>query len=299
MITITTPDDRTFRLADGRVLGYREFGNPDGHPVFLFHGIPGSRCGAEIVTEQAGQRGLRIIGVDRPGIGLSTFQPNRTFLDWPPDVLALADSLGLDQFGVVGNSGGAAYVAACAARFPERLSFSGIISGMGPMDIPDGLNRLSLSRTDRILVNLARRSPRLACRIAAPILAREFDPDRPGVVERMKHGMAPADIELLDQPSIAKTLIYEAAEAMKQGAQGVTWDLMLYTRPWGFRLDEIKAVVHLWHGEADITVPPHFGRAIAAAIPRCRAIYWPGEGHLMMISRANQIIDAIVTSVAV
>ena len=298
MIRVTTPHDRTFRLADGRSLGYREFGNPDGHPVFLFHGIPGSRCGAEIVTEQAEQRGLRIIGVDRPGIGLSTFQPNRSFLDWPPDVLALADSLGLDRFGVVGNSGGAAYVAACAARFPERLSFCGIVSGMGPMDIPDGLNHLSLSRADRILVNLARRSPRLACKIAAPLLAREFDPDRPGVIERMKRGMAPADIKLLNQPRVAKTLIYEAAEALKQGAHGVAWDLMLYTRPWGFRLDEIKGVVHLWHGEADITVPPHFGRAIAAAIPRCRATYWPGEGHLMMISRANQIIDSIVASVA-
>ncbi|HEX3723151.1 MAG TPA: alpha/beta hydrolase, partial [Nitrolancea sp.] len=179
MITTTASEDRTFRLNDGRLLGYREFGNPEGHPVFLFHGIPGSRRGAEIVTEQAAQRGLRIIGVDRPGIGLSTFQPDRTFLDWPPDVLSLANSLGFEQFAVVGNSGGAAYVAACAARFPERLSFSGIISGMGPLDIPDGINRLSLSRSDRMLARLAQRSPRLACRIAAPILAREIDPDHP------------------------------------------------------------------------------------------------------------------------
>src|SRR6185312_14103979 len=178
MNTTTSPDDRTIRLADGRVLGYREFGNPAGHPVFLFHGIPGSRCGAALVTDMVLQRGLRVIGVDRPGMGLSTFQPNRTFLDWPPDVLALADGLGLDQFGVVGNSGGAAYVAACAARFPERLSFSGIISGMGPMDFPEGLNRLALTRTERALVRLAQSSPRLACRIAAPILAREIDPIR-------------------------------------------------------------------------------------------------------------------------
>jgi len=298
MIRITTPDDMTFRLADGRLLGYRIFGNPDGHPVFLFHGIPGSRCGAEIVTDQAEQQGLRIIGVDRPGIGLSTFQPNRSFLDWPPDILALADELGLGKFGVVGNSGGAAYVAACAARIPERLSFCGIVSGMGPIDIPGGLSQLSLSRVDRLLINLARHSPSLACRIAAPLLGREFDPDRPGVLERMKQGMAPADIKLLDQPRIAKTLIFEAAEALKQGARGVTWDLMLYTRPWGFRLDEIKSVVHLWHGEADTTVPPHFGRALAAAIPGCRATYWPEEGHLMMISRANQIIDSIVAAVA-
>ena len=293
-----TSDDRTIRLADGRLLGYREFGNPSGHPVFLFHGIPGSRCGAELVTDLAEQRGLRVIGIDRPGIGLSTFQPGRTFLDWPHDVQALADALGFERFGVVGNSGGAAYVAACAARLPERLTFSGIISGMGPLDIPGGLQMLSLSWIDRLLVRIAQRSPHLACRAAAPILAHRINPDRPGVLERMRQEMAPADVRLLDQPHIVKTLFRDAAEALKQGARGVTWDLLLYTRPWGFRLDEIKAPVYLWHGEADITVPPRFGYLIAATIPGCRATYWPGEGHLMMISRASQIIDTVIANLS-
>ena len=298
MTITTTPDDRTLRLADGRLLGYREFGNPSGHPVFLFHGIPGSRCGAELVTDLAGARGLRVIGIDRPGIGLSTFQPGRTFLDWPHDVQALADALGLDRFGIVGNSGGAAYVAACAARLPERLTFSGIVSGMGPLETPGGLRTLPLARIDRLLVRIAQHSPRVACRAAAPILAHRIDPERPGVLERMRREMAPADVKLLDQPRIVKTLFHDAAEALKQGARGVTWDLLLYTRPWGFRLDEIKTPVHLWHGEADITVPPRFGRVIAATIPGCRATYWPDEGHLMMISRASQIIDTIIANVS-
>jgi pimeloyl-ACP methyl ester carboxylesterase len=298
MNTTTSPEDRTIRLADGRLLGYREFGNPDGHPVCLFHGIPGSRCGAELVTDLAGQRGLRVIGIDRPGIGLSTFQPNRRFLDWPSDVETLADALGLERFGVVGNSGGSAYVAACAARLPARLTFCGIISGMGPLDSPDGLQTMPLSRVDRLLVGVAQRSPRLACFSAAPILAHRIDPDRPGVLERMRREMAPADAKLLDQPRIVKTLFRDAAEALKQGKRGVAWDLLLYTRPWGFRLDEIKAPVHLWHGEADITVPPHFGRVIAATIPGCRATYWPEEGHLMMISRAGQIMDTIVANLS-
>lgn len=292
-------DDRTIRLADGRLLGYREYGNPSGHPVFLFHGIPGSRCGVELVADLADRRGLRVIGIDRPGIGLSTFQPGRTFLDWPRDVETLAGALDLRRFAVVGNSGGAAYVAACAACFPERLTFAGIISGMGPLNTPDGLKTLPLSRTDRLLARIAQRSPRLACLAAAPIFAHRIDPDRPTALERMKRGMAPADIRLLDQPRIVKTLFRDAAEALKQGRRGVTWDLLLYTRPWGFRLDEIKAKVHLWHGEADITVPPQFGRVIAALIPGCRATYWPGEGHLMMISHASQIIDTIVANIPV
>ena len=31
--------------------------------------------------------------IDRPGHGLSDFQPERTLLDWPEDVAALADHL--------------------------------------------------------------------------------------------------------------------------------------------------------------------------------------------------------------
>ena len=297
MTTMDSLDDHIFHLEDGRSLGYREFGDPAGYPVFLFHGIPGSRCGAGVIAGQASRQGVRVIGIDRPGIGLSSFQPNRTFLDWPGDVTELADSLGFDRFGVVGNSGGSAYVAACAMQIPERLNFAGIISGMGPVDIPTWQEELKLPRTHRVLIAMARRAPALACRVAAPLMVREFDPSREGVLERMKSIMAPADGLLLDQPQVARAVLHDAAEAIKQGPLGVTWDIMLYTRPWGFRLQDIKTLVHVWHGEADITVPPLFGRAIAAALPRCRATFWPGEGHLMAVSRAGQIMDAIRMSV--
>ncbi len=296
-MTIADQDDHVFRLRDGRSLGYREFGDSTGDPVFLFHGIPGSRCGAGVIASQASRHGVRVIGVDRPGIGLSTFQRNRTFLDWPADVKELADGLGFDRFGVVGNSGGSAYVAACANLIPERLNFAGIISGMGPVDVPAWQEELKLPRSHRILIAMARRAPGLACRIAAPLLVREFDPERKGALERMKNMMAPADGVLLDQPKVARAVLHDAAEAIKQGSIGVTWDIMLYTRPWGFRLQDIKTFVHVWHGEADITVPPLFGRAIAAALPRCAATFWAGEGHLMAVSRAGQIMDAIRISV--
>lgn len=295
-MTTTEQDDRIFRLADGRVLGYREFGDPAGFPMFLFHGIPGSRCGTSLISDDAGAAGMRVIGVDRPGIGLSTFQPGRRFLDWPGDLRQLADSLGFDQFGVVGNSGGSAYVAACALLMPERLSFAGIISGMGPLDIPRWKDELRLARSRRFLVAVSRFSPNFACRLAAPILGHEFDPKRPDALERMKRMMAPADGVLLDQPRVARAVLRDAEEALKQGPLGVSWDLLLYALPWGFRLEDVRSMIYLWHGEADITVPPMFGREIARELPRCRATFWPDEGHLMAVSRARQIIDAIKQS---
>ncbi|HEU4793766.1 MAG TPA: alpha/beta hydrolase, partial [Nitrolancea sp.] len=104
---------RIHRLPDGRRLGHAEFGDPNGVPCFFFHGIPGSRLEAAFVDELAAQYGIRVIGIDRPGMGLSDYVSGRRFLDWPADVVALADSLGIEQFAVAGVSGGAAYVAAC------------------------------------------------------------------------------------------------------------------------------------------------------------------------------------------
>lgn len=66
-------------FADGRRLAYAEWGDPDGFPVFYFHGTPGSRLVGAFADEAAQARGFRLISVDRPGYGRSTFQPDRTF----------------------------------------------------------------------------------------------------------------------------------------------------------------------------------------------------------------------------
>ena len=42
------------------------------------------------LRRQAGEAGLRIIGIDRPGYGLSTPQPGRTIAGWVPEALAVA-----------------------------------------------------------------------------------------------------------------------------------------------------------------------------------------------------------------
>jgi len=84
----------TYKLVDGRVLGYAEFGDTHGKPVIYFHGGgAGSRFFAQTFESVALQNNIRIISPDRPGIGLSEFQPNRTILDWAKDIHELADFL--------------------------------------------------------------------------------------------------------------------------------------------------------------------------------------------------------------
>ena len=96
----------TIELSDGRTLAYAEYGDPDGTPVFCFHGVIGSRLMWSLAADEASDRGIRLVAQDRPGFGGSDFQAGRRLLDWPGDVCALADHLGVDRFGVVGFSGG-------------------------------------------------------------------------------------------------------------------------------------------------------------------------------------------------
>lgn len=91
----------TLTLADGRKLGYSQFGLATGKPIFYCHGLPGSRVEAGHLHEAALDVGARIIATDRPGMGLSTPQPGRTLLDHPKDLEHLATHLKLKEYGVL------------------------------------------------------------------------------------------------------------------------------------------------------------------------------------------------------
>lgn len=63
--------DTTFRMRDGRTLGYVEAGKRGGVPIFHFHGNGASRLEVLTVVAPAERLGMRLIGLDRPGIGRS------------------------------------------------------------------------------------------------------------------------------------------------------------------------------------------------------------------------------------
>jgi pimeloyl-ACP methyl ester carboxylesterase len=130
--------DQLLTLTDGRRLGYSEYGTSDGTPVFFFHGLPGSRLSwpAFDPSDVAAKLKARIIAVDRPGYGISDAKRGRTLLQWPDDVVELADALSLDKFAVLGASGGGPYALSCAFKIPERLTKTVVVCGMGPAMAP-------------------------------------------------------------------------------------------------------------------------------------------------------------------
>ncbi|MBI2785775.1 MAG: alpha/beta hydrolase [Legionella longbeachae] len=112
----------SLELKDGRQMGFAEYGNPDGQAIFYFHGLPGSRLEAGHLHDVAVANNFRLIGLDRPGMGLSSYEPKRRTLSWVEDVEDFADSMGINKFSIIGHSGGAPFVAACAYTIPHRLN---------------------------------------------------------------------------------------------------------------------------------------------------------------------------------
>jgi pimeloyl-ACP methyl ester carboxylesterase len=275
--------DQQITLQNGRLLGYAEYGSSQGKPVFYFHGFPSSRLDWLITDPDNSAAGfnVRVIAPDRPGYGLSDFKRDRKILDWSEDVIALADALHIDNFAVLGISGGGPYAASCAFGIRDRLLRAGIVCGMGPAGAPGMKDGVSWAIPGKPSIM---RSAILM--LTSMGLGR--DPDQ--FLSKSKETMSGLDGLLLEQPELATLFIDGMREAFRQGTRGANYEAGLYTRPWGFNLQDITAELYLWHGEQDLNVPLSVGRYVAEAIPNCRATILEDEGHLTLAYNHSQEI---------
>jgi pimeloyl-ACP methyl ester carboxylesterase len=289
--TSNTPGN-VFQLRDGRVLGYAEYGDPSGKPVFFFHGLPGSRRQRHPDDSIAIELGARIITLDRPGYGFSDFQPGRTLLDWPEDVAQLADALRVAHFAAIGLSGGGPYLLACAYTIPERLTSATVISGMGPLENPEALQGMMGSM--RLGLGLARSVPWQLARLALEPTAWLVR-HHPTAAKKLVPLSAPkADQEAFARPDIQAIDQEDLVEAYRKGAQAAYWEVGLLATPWGFRLEDIDTKISLWHGEEDPTVPIHMGRYVARTLPDCEPHFYPGQGHTLIYHYWREILTVAV-----
>jgi pimeloyl-ACP methyl ester carboxylesterase len=284
-------EEGTLTLGGGRRLGYAWYGRPDGEPVLFFHGHPGSRLEARFAHETAARAGLRVAALDRPGYGLSDFQPGRTILDWPADVAEAADLLGLGRFSVAGASGGGPYALACAWRMPRRVIRAAVISGVGPYQVP-GITK-GMRWQNRIGFRWGSTWPVLA-RALMRSMHRGITTRPERTIDAIARAMSPADAEIIRRPDVRALLIADITEAFRHGSQGAARDVVLLGRPWGFSLADIEPDVYLWQGEDDTLVPAAMGRYQAAQIRGCHATFLPGEGHLLIVDRMPDLAAALL-----
>ncbi len=277
-------------LTDGRRLGFAEYGDAGGRPVFFFHGIPGSRLfrPPDDLTERAG---VRLICVERPGYGESTFQPGRHMLDWPRDVAQLADHLGMDRFAVMGHSGGGPYALACAYALPKRVTPAITLSGAGPVEGQNAAQGLILLHA--LAFRVGRYVPWWLFRTLATRIYAERLSALEARIDRDAGKRPRADQELFDRPEIRRVCESSEIEGLRPGMEGVVWDVRLLIRPWGFSLSDIRVPVQVWHGTADDQTSVAMARHIAAEIPGAHFTLCEGEAHLLLFAHWDEILAGV------
>lgn len=266
-----------FTMLDGRRLSYHEFGKPTGHPVFYFHGAPSSCLEPLLINQELFiEYDLRIIAPNRPGIGPSDFQNNRTFNDWPKDVLSLAAHLNLDKFSVFGNSGGGAYVTACAAMIPERLLSAVVVSGGWQMNLPEAKKNLKFPFS--MFWFVAEKLPFLLPFLLSTMKSSPKE-SRQKVFEKAKKMMPEPDYNALIQYDRAEILAKALDEAL-MNKKGVTCDLRLYLKKFNFNLPEITFPITFFHGEIDKNMPVELVKKMVIQMPNAKLITYKNDAHL-------------------
>lgn len=289
---LTEPRDtgapgRTIVLRDGRRVGVVERGDPGGRPVFYLHGFLGSRL-EMIANERLLRRfGIRWIGIDRPGVGLSPIDDVGNYADWAIDAGELAEQLGAEKFSVLGWSAGAPLALAIAARLPDRVDRVAIAAPITVMDVEE--LRLNAPRGWMFQVRLAGWMPGLMGRRLELLDQRRLNDPRGFELDRAR-AEVPADAKALSGDDMVDMMMADRAEAFRQGTYGLVHDMLLMSRDWGFQYESIRVPVRIWHGDQDRIASIRNSEYLAQVIPSAEFIPVRNAGHYVALTQAEAIV---------
>jgi pimeloyl-ACP methyl ester carboxylesterase len=270
-------------LRDGRTLHVYDEGDPRGAAVVVHHGTPSSGRLHSSHIDDAGARGIRLIGYDRAGYGASSARPGRSIGDAAADVAELLDELGIDRFATWGHSGGGPHALACAALLPERCVAAATLASVGPygvegLDWLEGMGEANVRDFEAVLAGPE---------ALEPVLLRDqaemFSAGPDGLRQAMLTILSPIDQEAFTADE-AEWIYAVMAEGAAKRIEGFRDDNLACVAPWGFDPAGIGVPVLLLQGVQDLMVPPSHGRWLAASIPGVEAEISDAEGHITLLT---------------
>ncbi|MFL0238623.1 alpha/beta fold hydrolase [Mycobacterium sp. SMC-17] len=280
-------------VGEDRQIGFAEFGNPQGRAVFWLHGTPGAR--RQIPTEArsfASRNNIRLIGIDRPGIGSSTPHQYENVLGFTEDLRTIADTLGINRFAVIGLSGGGPYTLATAAAMPDRVVMAAVLGGVAPLIGEDGISSglMELAKIVRPIIEVADTPIRWVAGSLMKVIAPFGSPALDLYARISPHG----DRNLLSRPEFKAMFLDDLLNGSRKQLAAPFADIVVFARDWGFRLEDIKVPVRWWHGDADHIVPYAHGQHAVARIADAEMFTLPGESHLAGLGVPEDILTKIL-----
>ena len=282
----------TVHVGGGRRLGFAEFGAPDGRPVLWLHGTPGGRRQIPVeARELAIELGLRLIGVDRPGIGASTPHVHESVAAFGDDLEVLAEGLGLDRMAVIGLSGGGPYALATGARWPDRVVGVAVLGGVAPNVGADAVKGGLVGFGARMapLVSLTR----VPTGMALTAMVRLTRPVASHALDLYARASPAGDRALLRRPEFKAMFLDDLLNGSRNQLTAPLSDILLFGRPWGFDLADVKVPVRWWHGDSDHIIPFAHGQHQVDRLPDAEMTVLRGESHLGGLGAAEDILTTL------
>jgi pimeloyl-ACP methyl ester carboxylesterase len=285
-------------LPDGRQLGYIAIG--EGVPVVYFHGTASSRLETLLLKDLANAANLQIIGVDRSGYGLSTFQQRKSLQEFAGDVNHLTDYLGFERFGVLGWSGGGAFALAYIALFPERVNRAVVVGAPAlPFDVSTAHN-MPLARFIMKIPSIGYLAMK---NMHSDVLRANGDVEaflRSRSGKQVLRGCSKDDLNFFGDPAWMGLMYQSLAEAFRQGNLGVKTVVMehqMFMKPWGFSFSRVPGDrLFIWHGADDKTCRVENAYLLAKSIALSQVKVFEGRGHCVMFGNTAELASLLKSS---
>jgi len=285
--------NQALTLKDQRILSYAEAGDPKGKPIFLFHGLHSSRLEVALIDQKMKENNIRVIAIDRVGIGHSTFKENHTLFDTVDDVVELAEHLKIERFSVLGTSSGAKYALACAKKIPKRLNAVFCLSSGVPIEFFND----DMPMENRVMLKLLQKAPWLIKSLFWLSFARiSQEPKKvDAFLGNIIYPLDKIDKGLLaNNPKIKEQFAKQCRESYLQGVEGSVADakLDMFEKTWGFELEDIDfSPIYAWHGSLDRGIPLSVAKVLEERVKGLEFKTLDGEGHLTLVF---EVLDEVV-----
>lgn len=273
-------------VVDGdRRVGWTEWGPADGIPVVFCTGAAMTSSlgfGASVL----GELGIRLLCVDRAGLGRSTPDPDKSFASYAADVGAVLAHLGIARAAAVGFSQGGPFAIALAA--------AGHVSAVALVAATDELAHPALrahlpSDFAALLDAIAADPAGFETQFATQV-------DAEGMWRLVMQMSSPRDRAFYEQPDFAAAYRATLADAFSQGPAGYVRDFVLASRRWPTPPEQVRVPTSLWYGALD-TSPAHspdHGATLATRFPDARRHVLPDEGASLLWTRARDILGELL-----
>lgn len=261
--------------------------------MLWFHGTPGARRQLPPqVRRLARERGVRLIGLERPGAGDSTNHFYDRVLDWSDDVEVVLDHLGVDRYAIIGLSGGGPYVLACASAHPQRMVAGAVLGGVAPTtgrEAPEG-GMIRLAQRFRHAIRVLR-APMGA---AAGGVIQVLRPVALPVFTLTTRVFPEGDRAVFDRPEMREMFLDDITHGSTGGLHSVFFDILLFSKPWGFDLADISVPIRFWQGDSDPIVPVEHAHRMAELVPDSALEVRHAESHLGGLLIADEVLGTLL-----